>query len=333
MITCILKKLTIGKSKSWIHGKEIAYVDPSSGTPYSREQIWKAATAALYGLGPDSVPDDGFAYLGKYAQHWWKRAKATITQKNNPVSENILMYRNSDFGSTDLLYSSKIDIDTDGNVYLISPSTMRVDRDNLSDESTRNIFRGKYVSDVYMRENDVFLLSSTEIPFTDTGNGAFIRKEAASIISVAMSLQNSFDFIQSSEKYAYPNNGLKDGYYYQYLGIPFDNAAADLRIVTGSYVGTGKYGAENPNILLLDFPPKIVWIHTVEYSGRFSQCNMVLSDILNIRKSKPLSYSTERTSYDIQEVTFSGNKVSWYSHHSSDQQNSSECRYYYLVIG
>lgn len=43
------------------------------GDPLNKATLWSDVTAALFGLGVDSVPDDGFAYLGKYAQHWWKR--------------------------------------------------------------------------------------------------------------------------------------------------------------------------------------------------------------------------------------------------------------------
>lgn len=38
------------------------------------------------------------------------------------------------------------------------------------------------------------------------------------------------------------------------------NPAQGARIATGSYVGTGKYGKDNPNILTFDFVPKVIWI-------------------------------------------------------------------------
>ncbi len=37
-------------------------------------------------------------------------------------------------------------------------------------------------------------------------------------------------------------------------------AAADVKIATGTYVGTGKYGSKNKNSLTFDFEPKIVHI-------------------------------------------------------------------------
>lgn len=34
------------------------------GDPLNKATLWSDVTAALFGLGVDSVPDDGFAYLG-----------------------------------------------------------------------------------------------------------------------------------------------------------------------------------------------------------------------------------------------------------------------------
>ena len=49
-----------------------------SSQKFKQDGLFSAATAALFGLGSDAVPDDVFAYLGKYAQHWWRRRKPTF---------------------------------------------------------------------------------------------------------------------------------------------------------------------------------------------------------------------------------------------------------------
>lgn len=38
------------------------------------------------------------------------------------------------------------------------------------------------------------------------------------------------------------------------------NHTQGARIAIGSYVGTGKYGKDNPNILTFDFVPKVLWV-------------------------------------------------------------------------
>lgn len=43
------------------------------GTPINKASMLKDATAALFGLGTDAVPDAVLAWLGKYNQHWWSK--------------------------------------------------------------------------------------------------------------------------------------------------------------------------------------------------------------------------------------------------------------------
>lgn len=50
---------------------DIGTINPAGisqqGTPLNKDTLLKDATAALFGLGTDAVPDDVLAYLGKYA--------------------------------------------------------------------------------------------------------------------------------------------------------------------------------------------------------------------------------------------------------------------------
>lgn len=50
--------------------------------------ILSSDTRTLFGLGTDAVPDDVLAYVGKYAQHWWKRTKKII-KKSDSKERNI----------------------------------------------------------------------------------------------------------------------------------------------------------------------------------------------------------------------------------------------------
>lgn len=43
----------------------------SEGTFLNKANLLKDATASVFGLGSEAVPDDVFSWLGKYNQHWW----------------------------------------------------------------------------------------------------------------------------------------------------------------------------------------------------------------------------------------------------------------------
>lgn len=105
------------------------------------------------------------------------------------------------------------------------------------------------------------------------------------------------------------------------------------KIVTGSYIGTGTYGSDSPNVLIFNFEPKFV---LVQADGEFL-------GIRAVSWSKGLPYGgnlgyTHSTS-EFLEVIFnlSGNSLSWYTE-SLDQQAQKQCNfsgttYYYIAIG
>lgn len=112
---------------------------------------------------------------------------------------------------------------------------------------------------------------------------------------------------------------------------------AGLRIATGSYIGSGVYGSNNPNILTFEFVPKIV---IVQGTGR-----------PNVMISPGGTLSTWATTYasgGVIQITFDGNSVSWYiikrwsgtttgsvtdDIGSKGQLNEAEKTYTYLAIG
>ena len=200
------------------------------GTPLNKATLLKDATAALFGLDTNAVPDDVLAYIGKYNQYWWRR--------RTPVQAG------------------------------------------------------------------------------------------------------DWEYLQSSDRSAYPDSGEQDGYEYQYLGIPFDNAATAPKIATGSYVGTGKYGSNNPNSLTFEFEPKIVMISSIERNDDFS-----IFPCFSLPESYPsiIGYGwsglfndqliTSQDNYAKRD----GNTLSWYYKGSSSaaprQLNSSDKTYTYIAIG
>ena len=113
------------------------------------------------------------------------------------------------------------------------------------------------------------------------------------------------------------------------IGVPIE---------TGSYVGTGTYGAENPNTLTFGFAPKIVCVFgpTAGYGlgNPLTPYFMALTGDAGFRGRDA---SNQMGYYVVHKIT--GNTISWYSTESSSssgpgaQGNIANNTYNYIAIG
>lgn len=125
-----------------------------------------------------------------------------------------------------------------------------------------------------------------------------------------------------------------------------------IRIATGSYTGTGTYGASNPCSVTFDFVPKFfaLYAYTYKSTGNGQPCFVPLIPGVNFpgtggnklyTVSGPISYPISAA--NVQWVVNWANdntKVSWY-YYSSDtpnsqaigQMNYSGANYYWIAIG
>lgn len=105
------------------------------------------------------------------------------------------------------------------------------------------------------------------------------------------------------------------------------------RIQTGSYVGTGTYGKNNPCSLTFDFPPKIVFVFRTSDRYQSSHNDGYGRYVMNIFAFGGFKIKTGSGSTDIN-YSISGNKLSWYSDSDSEGQiNYSNETYGYIGIG
>lgn len=113
-----------------------------------------------------------------------------------------------------------------------------------------------------------------------------------------------------------------------------DVEADGVKIEVGSYVGTGTYGARNPNRLTFGFEPKLVIV------GASKQSNGTQGYFLNPNSpgwSDSFLWVEGQTyslvaSYDVA-FTKSGKTLSWYSEKVGSQCNNSAVPYFYIAIG
>lgn len=123
---------------------------------------------------------------------------------------------------------------------------------------------------------------------------------------------------------------------FQQIKTLIDNVQSSVnskaRVQTGSYVGTGTYGANNPCSLTFDFPPKIVFVFRTSDNYKASRNDGYGRYVMNIFAFggfKMYCGSTNNINYSI-----SGNKLSWYANSDSeDQINYSNETYGYIGIG
>lgn len=130
-----------------------------------------------------------------------------------------------------------------------------------------------------------------------------------------------WEYLQASERNAYPDSGTSGGYEYEYLGIPFENAVTAPKIAAGSYVGTGTYGQSNPNTLEFDAPPLMVFV--VGDRSFFAIQGNPTANVIYGGSGGTLS------------LIWSGNSLSWYVYAEPDAYNQLNIEgkaYYYIAL-
>ena len=102
--------------------------------------------------------------------------------------------------------------------------------------------------------------------------------------------------------------------------------AEKARIATGTYTGTGEYGAGNPNTLTFDFVPKVLFM-TSCYTNREGTVGWLNGQYRCIIEND----ANAKTVF----VTWDGRTVSWYTteNNAMYQFNESGRTYQYIAIG
>lgn len=113
----------------------------------------------------------------------------------------------------------------------------------------------------------------------------------------------------------------------------------DLKIATGSYVGTGFGGAEYPNTLSFNFAP---WMLIVQSDHTTDNSEMRIIQGCAFANSRLSSVGSGQTWGQRNNVTFSdnGKTICWYGNGFSNavdningQMNGNDTNYHYFAIG
>lgn len=224
--------------------------------------LLKQQTGALFGLGTNAVPDDVLAYVGKYAQYWWRRRLLNAgteyitpyiegsSSSEDPAKYILYVYDSDAPGSITypIQYSDGVTVGDDGKpTGLADPiKTVNLSYDNCLTEG--NVLKGKFIVQRYedkrfpsrSADKGIAFVPSTAVfdRVTKYGTESYVYTDYISIDITANPKKGDWEYLQSNDDDAYPHSGESGGYEYEYLGVPFENAATAPKISTGSYFGT-----------------------------------------------------------------------------------------------
>lgn len=340
------------------------------GAPLTKATFLKDATAALFGLTASAVPDDVLAELGKYKQYWWRR-------RFNPGYQEVKTNLTSNQTVTDstynpnLQYAKSITLDVNTGQYtLVNPKTVVCGGRRNQDEINASLQEIVNNAPCYVKSSrgldgtqdyQLFYLpagstagSSSGITtqytiymYTSSSTNLYtcisvaasgvVQAQGVSIVKYNPS-QSAWGYLQSNSRSAYPDSGISGGYEYEYLGVPLDNAVTSPKVENGSYIGTGTYGAENPNTLTFGFVPKLVFIFGFYPSnGPTSSAFNGTFDVTSLNeeyKKRGYMVNAWDNATDNYLAKISGHTLSWYSTYDRNSQLNYENSYYsYIAIG
>lgn len=317
---------------------------------YTKEETLSDETAALFGLGMGAVPDDAFRVLNAHREHWWEvHAWTPGTHRTVEITKDYVGAPES----TSLQYADSFTVADDGTVILVEPTTVTISA--LFSDKTSSTYKNKYwigmrqassitnLGSSYTPLDVVYIPDVSALESHTSIAEYFYMTPTAEMIAyygVPGVVGGIVDLVHDTNSDAYPDDEVLDGYYYVYAGIPLENAVVAPQIATGSYIGTGAYGEDNPNSLTFDFEPKIVIIQSRTSSLFGSPCDssdwsywvLFINGVTRVRCAK--AGYVAGTDPDNLYVAWENNTVSWYSEDLvSSQLNTDKSTYHYIAIG
>ena len=355
------KHITAAERTAWNAKQDALTFDdtPTSGSsnPVKSGGVHSALSGKQDALTFDNVPTQnsanpvksggvfsalaGKASVGDIGNLWvWEKFNYTPESYHDGeivINENIL-WKTSTGGTETIYYSDSISVDEHGTVILINPSTLYLSYDNYSNA---NVLKGKYIRREVLSQVAFIPTTAT---FSRKSLGGYYSVQASTLtyIDGVAAVFSHVEYVSSPNSSTYPEHGQSGDYWYTRL----EQIGGAARIETGSYVGTGTYGADNPNSLTFGFAPKLFSI----YGGRYISLDnyqifslydgncvnpIVPFDILftSYRRGLAPGAPENNSANSYAKKSEDGKTISWYASDAPSQNNSSSECYYYFAIG
>ena len=329
-------------------------VDQLPAMGYTKEEVLTDATKAAFGLGSAAVPAEVFAHLGQYAQHWWSvlhgQAQTIYVENKAESWTSADLVAVTSTGTWNIQVADSVDVDpATGVVTLHNPTTYTVNgtSDDDGKAALTSAIRGRYILGAKFDQNNIYYIPPG-MSATYAGN-VVINNYYNPIYRITAiqttTPEGETTYVHSSDRNAYPDSGTVGGLTYTYLGVPFNNAVAPVKIVTGSYAGKGTYGQNNPNSLTFDFEPKLVMLLAMESSSSYYSLfgnsdnrdgiYAIYPHTLTSVYKNYAGFLVESTQGNNSYAKKEGTAIYWYSTESNAgrQANNSGFTYHYMAIG
>lgn len=295
------------------------------GTPLNKATLLKDATAALYGLGTDAVPDDALHLLSRFQgglgnEYVWAKLNSTAGYYEIQTLKDSIYIIESETKLYTFKYSDSITIDEVGNLSLTNPLTFTATYAQFRNDYGTTLL-GKYLDTTGLAHEVgiIFIPTNATINYY---NGRQVEIKNSYVISVGYDENRAFvGYVNSPSSDAYPP-AVSDGYTY----VPLGQLGDKVRIATGSYTGTGTYGSSHPNSLTFSFPPEFLVVSPNQEPYR----------LFLVRGMKKSNTSPTGGSDGNVAVAWDGSTVSWYGDSTGDvylQLNRRGTPYFYFAIG
>lgn len=228
-------------------------------------------------------------------------------------------------------YATDISINGDGTVSLVNARTVTLTNSNAGITTLANA-APCYISGMSGgATGEILYLPSGIRVGTSASYGLYYSKGTSSLSgsatiranTIAIIIQRgSIELAFANDRNAYPDLGTQDGYFYEFRGEAAANGAGALKFHTGSYVGTGTYGATSKNALIFDFVPRL-----------FICMNEVLTSGSSVMQTMTWIEGVDTTTAAIH-FEQSGLTLRWYSTSNAyNQMNGPGLTYRYIAIG
>lgn len=325
--TAVIKAECSGVSvtRTWTYTKAAADF-PAAGTPFDIALLSKGGRVQFPQTLAECVRMPYGDTIGDYMKHWWRRtAVRTVYKYNVDTTDNGLGGEYYPFpDNVKISYSSDITADAAG-LHLKSPTTVNIPKSQAN--SYIGTLKGKFFS--YDNGNQIYKFgeSLTYKSYEDY----FVFYPYYSVERIKITELELHEYVQSNDRNAYPDSGISENYEYQYLGQPFglDNLLGGAKIATGSYTGTGTYGASSPNSLTFEFEPRVVFVNSVKDTFfAIFQAGVECATSIRTESSRIIQPKAGNLT-----TSFSGKTLKWYFSDALYQGNGSGYEYKYIAIG
>lgn len=272
------------------------------GTPLNKASLLTDATAALFGLGSDAVPDDALRLLGRFNyglgnEYLWHKTKQTETIEEYSEGDTSGTLRTS---STHY-YADSVEYD-ETKTY---KAALKNPKKYTYSMDTVDSLVGKYITNGDPSKKTPYKITEITAKYSSSANWSGEITGLKKVFSV-----EDFGFLNSPESDAYPPSE-PDGYDYVSLG----QLGNKVRMVTGSYVGTNAKVS-----ITLPFAPKYFSVMDAEENSNYISGYWILgAQYFNRAEANASGYNAA--------VSVQDNVISY------DGFNSNTKTYVYITFG